>query len=310
MITIVGAGKVGASVASQLVTRGVDDLVLLDVIEGLPQGEALDLRHLAASYGHDLNLRGSNNYAEMRGSELVIVTAGFGRKPGQTRLDLLRQNASIVEGVVKEVEKHAPQAILLMVTNPLDAMTYLAYRVSGFPRERVFGMGGMLDSARYKAFLAQQLGLSAASLNVMVIGEHGEGMLPLPRYTTVNGIALATFLSAAQMADAVTATRKIAIEVIGLKGATTHGPGGAVARMVESIIYDKKELLPVSAYLTGEYGVRDLCIGVPAVLGRNGLERIVELELTPEERTVFQQGVTALREAIGSLTLPPPRARL
>ncbi len=301
MITIVGSGKVGVSVAIQVVSREIDDLTLVDVIKGLPQGEAADLRHMASALGANVRIEGSNDYGKMSGSDLVIVTAGFGRKPGQTRLDLLKQNAEIVGGVAREISKYARESKVLVVTNPLDPMAYLTYRVTGFKRERVFGMSGLLDSARFADFIAQELNVAYESIQSMVIGEHGDSMVPLPSYTTVNGVPLTKLLDSKQIDKIVDNTRKVAIEVISLKGATIHGPGACVAKMVECVIEDKRTLLPASVYLEGEYGIRDLFIGVPIILGAGGVERIMELQIGEAEHDMFTKGVESLRDAAENL---------
>lgn len=301
MISIVGSGKVGVSVAIQVVSREIDDITLIDIIKGLPQGEAADLRHMASALGANIRIEGSNDYGKMGGSDLIVVTAGFGRKPSQTRLDLLKQNAEIVGGVAREISKYARDSKVLVVTNPLDPMAYLTYRVTGFKRERVFGMGGVLDSARFADFIAQELNVAYESIQSMVIGEHGESMVPLPRYTTVNGVPLTSLLNRNQIDKIVENTRKVAIEVISLKGATTHGPGACAAKMIECVIEDKKTLLPASAHLEGEYGVRDLFVGAPIILGSGGVERIIELQVDEGEHDMFMKGVESLRDAAESL---------
>ncbi|MCZ6614109.1 MAG: malate dehydrogenase [Thaumarchaeota archaeon] len=303
MIAIVGSGRVGANVAVQIVTKELDDLTLIDVAQNLPQGEALDLQHMAASYGIDLKIKGTNDFSELGRADLIIVAAGFGRKPGQTRLDLMKQNSGIIASVSKEIAKYAKSSMVLMITNPMDAMTYVAHRVTGFPTNRVFGMGGMLDSCRFKSLLAQELGVSSKSLGVMVIGEHGESMVPLPRFSSVSGVALEKFLSKKKMDEAVEMTRKIAAEVIALKGATIYGPSASVASMVDAIVNDRKSLMPASVYLNGEFGVSDIYIGVPAIIGRDGIERIVEVPLDEAERAIFLRGVTSLKDAISTLDL-------
>ncbi len=301
MITIVGSGKVGVSVAIQVVSREIDDLTLIDVIKGLPQGEAADLRHMASALAANVRIEGSNDYSKMSGSDLVIVTAGFGRKPGQTRLDLLKQNAEIVGGVAREISKYARESKVLVVTNPLDPMAYMIHKVTGFKRERVFGMGGVLDSARFADFIAQQLDVAYESIQPMVIGEHGESMVPLPKYTTVNGVPLTSLLDRKEVDKIVDNTRKVAIEVISLKGATIHGPGACVAKMIECVIEDKKTLLPASVHLEGEYGVRDLFVGAPIILGSGGVERIIELQIDEGEHDMFMKGVESLRNAAENL---------
>src|SRR5579864_7087783 len=250
-----------------LVQRNVDDITLVDIIPGLPEGEALDLSHMAAELGIDRKISGSNNYSALKGSDIVVVTAGLARKPGMTRMDLLTKNAGIIKSVTGEVAKYAPDSKLIMVTNPLDAMTYVALKTTGFKKSRVFGMGGMLDLSRFKQLLSEDLHVSRSSINALVIGEHGESMTPLPSYSSVNGIPLRNFLNESQISADIEKTRKVAAEVIALKGATFYAPANGIARMVEAIHYDKKALLPVSAYLEGEYGVSGICIGVPAIIG-------------------------------------------
>jgi malate dehydrogenase len=303
MILIVGSGRVGSTIAMILVERELGDVSLIDIIPGLPQGEALDLSHYAAEIGNDAKIAGSNDYASLRGSELVIVTAGLARKPGMTRMDLLTKNASIIGSVSREIAKHAPDAIVIVVTNPMDAMTYVALRATGFPKKRVIGMGGMLDLSRYKEFLATRLGISRASIEGLVVGEHGESMTPLITNTSAFGVPLLRFVSEADAREVTEETRKVAAKVIELKGATFYAPANGVARMVEAIVYDKKALLPLSTYLEGEFGVSGICIGVPAILGRGGVERIVEVDMSPAERESFDKGVATLREALSSLKL-------
>ena len=286
-----------------LVQRNVDDITLVDIIEGLPEGEALDLSHMAAEIGVDVKISGSNDYSALKGADIVVVTAGLARKPGMTRMDLLTKNSGITKSVAEQVAKHAPDCVLIMVTNPLDAMVYVALRSTKFPKNRVLGMSGMLDLSRFKELLSQSLGVSRASIDALVIGEHGESMTPLPSYTSVNGIPLTSLLSGQQIGDAIDKTRRVAAEVIKLKGATFYAPANGIARMVEAIHYDKKMVLPVSTYVEGEYGVSGICIGVPAILGKGGVERIIELKLTGSEKEWFDKGVGTLREAISSLQL-------
>ncbi len=303
MITIVGAGRIGSSVASSLITRGLDDILLVDIIEGLPQGEALDLGHMAASYGIDVSLRGTNDFKDIEGSDIVVVTAGLPRRPGMTRLDLLQKNTRIINDISFKIAEYAPKSIVLMVTNPLDMMTYVALKVTGFQTQRVFGMGGMLDSARFRYFISEALGASRSSIQALVIGEHGESMLPLPKHSTVSGKPLTELMSSEDINAVIEKTRKTAADVIALKGGTVYAPGSAVGEMIESIMKDKKEVMPLSAYLNGEYGVKDLCIGVPAVLGREGIKSIKELQLEEDEETVFMKGVETLKKAVSETNL-------
>jgi malate dehydrogenase len=301
LISIIGSGRVGSTLAMILVQRNVDDITLVDIIPGLPEGEALDLSHMAAELGIDVKITGSNDYSALRGSEIVIVTAGLARKPGMTRMDLLTKNAGIIKSVTGEVAKHAPDSKLIMVTNPLDAMTYVALKTTGFRKSRVFGMGGMLDLSRFKQLISEDLHVSRSSINALVIGEHGESMTPLASYSSVNGIPLRDFLNDQQIDDAIERTRKIAAEVIAKKGATFYAPANGIARMVEAVRYDKKALLPVSAFLEGEFGLSGLCIGVPAIIGKEGVEKIIQLDLQGKEKESFEKGAETLKEAIASL---------
>ena len=302
MISIIGSGRVGSTLAMILVQRNVDDVTLVDIIPGLPEGEALDLSHMAAELGIDVKIKGSNDYSALRGSNIVVVTAGLARKPGMTRMDLLTKNAGIVKSVAGEVAKHAPDSKLIVVSNPLDAMTYVALKATGFKKSRVFGMSGMLDLSRFKQLLSESLHVSRSSIDALVIGEHGESMTPIPSYTSVNGIPLKNFLSEQQIDEAIEKTRKVAAEVIAKKGATFYAPANGIARMVEAVHYDKKSLLPVSAYLEGEYGHSGLCIGVPAIIGADGVEKIIEIRLEGKEKESFEKGASTLKEAIASIS--------
>ncbi|MDG6906343.1 MAG: malate dehydrogenase [Nitrososphaerota archaeon] len=301
MISIIGSGRVGSTLAMVLMQRNIDDITLVDVIPKLPEGEALDLSHMAAELGIDVKIKGSNDYSAIRGSDMVVVTAGLARKPDMTRMDLLLKNTGIAKAVSAEVAKYAPNSNLLWVANPLDVLVYVALKTTGFKKNRVFGMGGMLDLSRFKEFLSANLNISRSSISALVIGEHGEAMTPIPSYTSVNGIPIRNFLSEQQLDDAVEKTRKIAAEVIAKKGATFYAPASGIARMVEAVHYDKKALLPVCTYLEGEYGASGLCIGVPAILGKDGVEKIIELKLSDKERQSFDKGVANVKEAIASI---------
>jgi malate dehydrogenase len=302
-ITVIGSGKVGASAALNCGLRELDDVLLLDIIQGLPQGEAMDINHQLSERGSDSVARGSNNYEDMRGSDYVVLVAGVGRKPGMTRMDLLKINAGIVKDVASKIATYAKDATVIVVTNPLDPMTYLAMKAIGASKQKVMGMGGMLDLSRFKSFIEEATGVSRESIQAMVISEHGENMLPLTRYSSLGGIPLHDFISKEKAAEIFEKTRKVAAEVIALKGATVYAPGNAVATMIESMAKDKKMVIPVSAYLDGQYGVSDLCIGVPAVIGAGGVEKIVELKLDGFEQDVFNKGVASVREAIKALPL-------
>ncbi|MHB8545532.1 MAG: malate dehydrogenase [Nitrosotalea sp.] len=302
MITIIGSGKVGGSVALFTALRKVtDEILLLDVVQGLPQGEAMDINHMLAEKGIDVDVRGSNDYSEMKGSDIVVVVAGSGRKPGMTRMDLLKINASIVKGVVENIQKHAKDAMIIPVTNPLDPMAYLTYKVSGFQKNRVFGMGGMLDLSRFTQFIHESTGYSRNSIRGLVIGEHGENMLPLPRFSTVSGIPLPSILSKEKIEEIVQGTRQVAAKVIELKGATVHAPGNAISAMIEAVLNNTRQVIPVATYLEGEYGYSDVSIGVPAVIGKNGVEKIVELDLDSNEKEWFKKGVESVKNAISNL---------
>ncbi len=304
MITIVGSGKVGSSMALQIAMKELDkQVLLLDIVEGLPQGEAMDISHLLSERGIDTHVKGSNEYGEMRGSDTVIIVAGIGRKPGMTRMDLLNTNASIVKDVAKKVAENASDATVITVTNPLDPITYVTSKVTNFKHNKVMGMGNMLDVSRFKSFIADTTKMSRSSIDALVIGEHGENMIPLIRYSSISGIPLTNFLDNEKAKQLVEDTRKVAAEVIALKGATTYAPANAVTQMVDAIVKDRKEILPVAAYLSGEYGVKDVCIGVPAVLGKDGVEEIIELELNEEEKELFEKGVENVKDAIAGISL-------
>jgi malate dehydrogenase len=304
MITIIGSGKVGGDAALFSAVKRLDDqILLLDVVEGLPQGEAMDINHMLSEQGIDVEIKGSNNYADMKGSNIVVVVAGSGRKPGMTRMDLLKINASVVKSVVGNIKKYADNAMIIPVTNPLDPMTYVTFKVSGFDRSRIFGMGGMLDLSRFKQFIHEATGHSRDSIRALVIGEHGENMLPLPRFSSVTGIPLSSFLPKEKLDELVQNTKQVAAKVIELKGATVHAPGNAISAIVESVVRDRKQVMPVATYLDGEYGHSDVTIGVPAVIGKNGVEKIIELDLNDEEKQVFEKGVESIKGAISGIEI-------
>lgn len=302
MITIIGSGKVGGAAALFTALKRLDnEILLLDVVKGLPQGEAMDLNHMLSEQGIDVNIRGSNDYSDMKGSDVVVVVAGSGRKPGMTRMDLLKINAGIIKDVVENIKKFAKDSIIVPVTNPLDPMTHIVYKVSGFKRNRICGMGNMLDLSRFKQFIHEATGHSRDSVQAMVIGEHGENMLPLARFTSVSGIPLSSILPQSKLEEIVKSTREVAAKVIELKGATVHAPGNAIATIVGAILRDEKLVIPVATPLDGEYGYSDVSIGVPAVIGRNGVEKIIELELNIEEKDWFSKGIDSVKTAISGL---------
>jgi len=304
-ITVVGAGNVGASVAQYAVEKELGDVVLVDVVEGIPQGKALDLAQAGPIHGYDAVLTGANGYEETGGSDIVVITAGLARKPGMTRDDLLFKNAEIVGGVVEQVVTRSPEAILVLVTNPLDAMVQLAWRKSGFAPQRVVGMAGVLDSARFRTFIAKELDVSVDNVTAFVLGGHGDTMVPLPRYSTVAGIPLTELLPPDRIQALVTRTANGGAEIVGLlkSGSAYYAPAASTVEMVEAILKDKKKILPCAAYLEGQYGVRGLYVGVPVKLGRRGVEQVIEITLTPEEQTAFQRSAAAVRELVDKLKL-------
>jgi len=303
LIGIAGAGRVGAAAAFEIASMGLDDLSLVDIVPGLAEGEALDISHRLADAGVDIDVRGSTDFSALAGSELVVIAAGLARKPGMTRMDLLSKNAGIIADVTKNVAKHSPGSVILMVTNPMDAMTYVALKTSGFPRARVVGQGGVLDNSRFKYVLSKKLGVSRGSITSMVMGEHGENMIPVASHTYVSGVPLTSLLSDEEIQQAIDDTRKVAAEVIAKKGATIFAPGRSVARMANAIVNDTKEVLAASAYLEGEYGLSGLCIGVPVKLGKGGIEKIYEVKLSDKERDWFNKGADTLREALATLAV-------
>ena len=297
-ITVVGAGNVGATAALWMAREELGDIVLVDIAEGLPQGKALDLAQAAPIMGFDVKLVGSNGYEETANSDVVVITAGFPRKPGMSRDDLLEKNSRIVGAVAKEVRERSPHAVLMIVTNPLDAMCYVARHVTGFPRERVFGMAGVLDTGRFRCFLAEALDASVEDVHAYVLGGHGDTMVPLVRYTTVGGVPVENFLNPEEIKAIVDRTRFGGGEMVKLLkfGSAYVAPGAAIATMVESIVRDKKRIFPVAAYLDGEFGTSGHYLGVPCKLGRQGLEQIVEINLTDEEKSSLVQSIEHVQE--------------
>src|SRR6187399_705809 len=302
-VTVIGAGNVGATTAQRIAEAGLADVVLVDIVEGLPQGKALDLAEAAPVLGHDARITGTNDYADTAGSDIVVVTSGLARQPGMSRDDLLAKNAGIVRAVVEQAAKHSPNAILIIVTNPLDAMCHVALKASGFPRERVLGMAGVLDSARFRTFIAQELGVSVEDTHAFVLGGHGDTMVPLSRYSTVAGVPITELLSAERVAALEARTANGGAEIVGLlkTGSAFYAPAASTFEMVDAILRDRKRVLPCATYLQGEFGVDGLYVGVPVVLGRGGLERVFEIELTAEERVAFDKSVDAVRELVAAL---------
>ncbi|MCH2604779.1 MAG: malate dehydrogenase [Candidatus Nitrosopelagicus sp.] len=304
MITIIGAGKVGGDAALFSALKQLDDqILLLDIAEGLPQGEAMDINHMLSEQGIDVEVKGSNNYEDMKGSNIVVVVAGAGRKPGMTRMDLLKINAGVVKDVVGNIKKYADDSLIIPVTNPLDPMAYITFKTSGFERNRVFGMGGMLDLSRFKQFIHEATNSPRKEIDALVIGEHGENMLPLTRLAKIDGKSLPDILSQEKLNNIFTSTKNVAAEVIKLKGATVHAPGNAISAMIDNVVNSKKQVMPVSTYLDGEYGHSDVSIGVPAVLGKNGVEEIIQLELNDSEKDWFEKGVKSVKDAISGINV-------
>ena len=304
-ISVVGAGNVGATVAQYVVEKELGDVVLVDVIEGVPQGKALDLAQAGPIHGYDSRLTGTNGYDETTDSDVVVITAGLARKPGMTRDDLLFKNAEIVGGVVEQVVRRSKHAILILVTNPLDAMVQLAWKKSGFPPERVIGMAGLLDSARFRTFIAGELSVSVENVTAFVLGGHGDTMVPLPRYSTVAGVPITELLPKEKIDALVKRTANGGAEIVNLlkTGSAYYAPGASTVEMVEAILKDKKKILPCAAYLNGQYGVKGLYVGVPVKLGRGGVEQVIEIRLTPEEQAAFKRSADAVRELVEKLKL-------
>ncbi|MGB5990818.1 MAG: malate dehydrogenase [Desulfobacterales bacterium] len=297
-VTVVGAGNVGATVAQRLAEKELCDVVLVDIVEGLPQGKALDLAEAAPIEKHDAHLTGTNDYAPSANSDIVIITAGIPRKPGMSRDDLLSTNAKIMKNVTQEVAKLSPDAVLIIVSNPLDAMCHVAYETSGFPKNRVIGMAGVLDSARFRTFIAMELNVSVENITAFVLGGHGDTMVPLPRYSTVAGIPITELLPQERINALVERTANGGAEIVGLlkTGSAFYAPASAAVEMAESILKDKKKILPCAAYLEGEYGYNDLFMGVPVKLGANGVEEVIEITLLDEEKVALDKSADAVKE--------------
>ena len=304
-ISIIGAGFVGATAAHWAAEKELGNVVLVDILEGIPQGKALDLSQASPVEGFDAKVIGSNGYEETIDSDVVIVTSGVPRKPGMSREDLLEINKKIIGSVVAEVVKKSPQAILIMVTNPLDTMTYLAFKRSGLPKQRVMGMAGILDTARFKAFIAMELNVSVEDIQALLLGGHGDEMVPLPRYTTISGIPLSQLLPKETIDRLVDRTRKGGGEIVNLlkTGSAFYAPSAAAIQMTEAILKDKKRILPCCVYLDGEYGLKDICFGVPVKLGTNGVESIIELQLTDEEKKLVTKSAESVKKSIMELKL-------
>lgn len=301
MITIVGAGKVGSACALSIIHMRIADITLIDIQEGLAQGEALDIMQASPSIGFDGKIKGSTNFADMAGSELVIVAAGYPRKPDTSRRDLAKGNANIVSSVVQETARYAPESKIVIVTNPVDAMTYIAYKKSGFERNRVLGMSGMLDASRYRSYLAQELNVSREDIQGLVIGEHGDLMMPLVECTTVSGIPIKRLMSAEKIQRVVERTRVSAMDVIKSKGATVHAPASVVAVMADAILNDRRRVMGASVIADGEYGLTDVAVGLPIILGKNGIEKIIELQLDSETKRQLSEAASSIKAVISQI---------
>jgi malate dehydrogenase len=300
-VTVVGAGNVGATVAHRLVDKQLADVVLIDILEGVPQGKALDLFEAGPIEGCDVRVKGTNDYADTAHSDLVVMTAGFPRKPGMSRDDLLKANYDVVKGTIEKVARYSPEAFLIIVTNPLDAMAQTAFKVSGFPRNRVIGMAGVLDTARYRTFIAEALNVSVQNVQGFVLGGHGDTMVPVPRYTTVAGIPVTELMPKEQLDKIIDRTRKGGAEIVNyLKtGSAFYAPSAAAVEMADAIFNDRKKILPCAAYLEGEYGIKGLFIGVPVKLGARGIEQVIEIKLTAEEQAALQKSAESVKELVG-----------
>jgi malate dehydrogenase len=303
LVTVIGAGNVGATTAQRIAETGLADVVMVDIVEGLPQGKALDLSQAAPVVGHDYQVRGTNDYADTANSDVIVVTSGLARQPGMSRDDLMAKNAGIVRSVVSQAASQSPNAILIVVTNPLDAMCHVALDASGFPPERVIGMAGVLDSARFRSFIAAELNVSVAETQAFVLGGHGDTMVPLPRYSSVGGVRLPELLSRERIDAIVDRTRNGGAEVVALlkTGSAFYAPAAAVWQMTDAILNDRKRILPCAAYLQGQYGVNGLFVGVPVKLGRAGIEQIVEIELTADERRAFEHSANAVQGLVDTM---------
>ena len=299
-VTIVGAGNVGATAAQRIFDKGHADVVLVDIVEGLPQGKALDMLESGPVVGSDANVVGTNGYEETAGSDVVVITSGIARKPGMSRDDLLLTNMKIVTSVVEEVAERSPDSVLMLVTNPLDAMAQRAFQVSGFPKNRVVGQAGILDTARFRTFLSAELRVSVDSITAYVLGGHGDTMVPVVGSTTVGGQPVADLISPERLDEIVKRTQDGGAEIVGLlkTGSAYYAPAAAVAQMVEAVLLDKKQILPCTTYLEGEYGIDGLFVGVPVKLGAGGIEEIIEFDLTPEESAALDYSANAVRELV------------
>jgi malate dehydrogenase len=305
-ITVIGAGFVGSTAAHWIAAKELGDIVLVDIVEGIPQGKALDLLEASPIEGFDLHVLGTNDYADTANSDVIVVTSGAPRKPGMSREDLIKVNANITRDCIEKATKHSPNAVIIMVNNPLDTMAYLAKQVSGFPKERVIGQAGVLDSARYRTFIAMEASVSVEDVQAMLMGGHGDEMVPLPRFTTIGGIPVTEFISQERLEAIVDRARKGGGEIVNLlkTGSAYYAPSAATVQMVEAVLRDKKRVIPCSAYLEGEYGLSDIYFGVPVVLGAGGVQKVIELPLNDAEMALVKKSADGVRASIETLKTP------
>lgn len=304
-VSVIGAGNVGATTAALIAIQGIADVVIFDILEGVPQGKALDMLEACPLWNSAISITGTNSFNETANSDIIVVTAGFPRKPGMSRDDLLHANADVVRNVVRETAKLSPNSIIIVVTNPMDVMAYAAWDTSGFHPHKVIGMGGVLDSSRFRTFVSAELDVSPEDVEALVLGGHGDQMVPMPRYTTVKGVPITDLLDKQRIESLIERTRHGGAEIVSLlkTGSAFYAPAAAVFQMVKSILLDEKRLLPCAAYLNGEYGVKNLFVGVPTVLGKNGIERIIELDLNEEESTQFHKSASAVRSFVKKIQI-------
>jgi malate dehydrogenase len=304
-VTIVGSGQVGATATYYIAERGLADVVMTDIVPGMPQSKALDALHCAPLRNYDVNITGTNDYADIEGSDVVVITAGLPRKPGMTREDLLNTNAKIVAGVAENIARYAPNAVVIVVTNPLDIMTYVAWKATGFGIRKVMGMAGVLDSTRFRYFIAEELGVSPQDVSALVLGGHGDEMVPVPEYSVVNGIPITELIESNRLDELVDRTRKGGGEIVGLlkTGSAFYGPAASITEMVECIVRDNHRILPVAAYLRGEYGIKGHFIGVPAMLGRHGVERVIEIPIDAPRREQLQRSIALVEDTVAKLEI-------
>lgn len=302
-VSIIGAGNVGASTAQLIACDGVADVVLFDIAEGIPQGKALDISEACPLYNSSVSVTGTNSYADTADSDVVVITAGFPRKPGMSRDDLLHANADVIKSVTAETSKLSPESVIIVVTNPMDVMAQVAWKVSGFNHNKVIGMGGILDSARLRTFVSFELGVSPNDVEALVMGGHGDQMVPMPRFATVKGVPLINLLSAEKIDDLMHRTRHGGAEIVNFlkTGSAYYAPAAAAYQMVRAVIFDEKRIFPCAAYLNGQYGVHDTYVGAPVILGKDGVEKIIELDLNQQEKSDFERSVSAVRSLLSKI---------